>query len=385
MVGGGSVISAAGIPVIDGDMDALAAHARGISAFGVAFADTGARLHATWQGLAAFYEAPELAQLLLATAPVAHISAAVGEDHETVGRVLGTYAEEVRAIQARLEALRAQAGDFERSVAGDGDWADDDAKLERNNELIAAVNAAVADFQEAERRCANAINALHGGQQYRASDGDGRHERGEYGHTAEQFGAAAASEGVPWGTPQTADGGILGDIGHGILDVAGLIPVVGEAADGANAAWYAAEGDYTNAALSAAAMVPFAGWAATGAKAGFKGVDAVKGADEAVNYARPSGFRNGVRRRVWDDAVEPGTDRVRDPVTGQLMGKRNDWDMGHRPGYEFHKHQRDAAERGIPRQQFLDEYNNPSHYRPELPSSNRSHRGEDSTDDYLGP
>jgi hypothetical protein len=60
-------------------------------------------------------------------------------------------------------------------------------------------------------------------------------------------------------------------IGHGILDVVGLVPVVGELADGANAAWYAAEGDYTNAALSAAAMVPFAGWGATGAKLGMKG------------------------------------------------------------------------------------------------------------------
>ena len=60
-------------------------------------------------------------------------------------------------------------------------------------------------------------------------------------------------------------------IGHGILDVVGLVPVVGELADGANATWYAAEGDYTNAALSAAAMVPFAGWGATGAKLGMKG------------------------------------------------------------------------------------------------------------------
>jgi hypothetical protein len=60
-------------------------------------------------------------------------------------------------------------------------------------------------------------------------------------------------------------------IGHGILDVVGLVPVVGELADGANAAWYASEGDYTNAALSAAAMVPFAGWGATGAKLGMKG------------------------------------------------------------------------------------------------------------------
>jgi hypothetical protein len=45
--------------------------------------------------------------------------------------VLGTYAEEARQVQARLDALRAQAGDFERSVEGDDDWADDDAKTER--------------------------------------------------------------------------------------------------------------------------------------------------------------------------------------------------------------------------------------------------------------
>ena len=42
----------------------------------------------------------------------------------------------------------------------------------------------------------------------------------------------------------------LSDLGHGVLDVVGLIPFVGEAADLANAAWYTAEGDYTMAALS---------------------------------------------------------------------------------------------------------------------------------------
>ncbi|MPZ64015.1 MAG: hypothetical protein GEU83_00310 [Pseudonocardiaceae bacterium] len=99
----------------------------------------------------------------------------------------------MRQIQARLDALRAQAGDFEASVDGDDDWADDDAKSERSNELLSAVNTAMADFHDAERRCANAINALYGGQQYRAPDGDGRHERGEYGATAGQYGAAAAS------------------------------------------------------------------------------------------------------------------------------------------------------------------------------------------------
>jgi predicted ribonuclease toxin of YeeF-YezG toxin-antitoxin module len=67
------------------------------------------------------------------------------------------------------------------------------------------------------------------------------------------------------------------------------------------------------------------------------------------------------------------------------MSPDEPWDMGHKPGYEFRKHQASARERGIPRDQFLDEHNDPSHYRPELPSSNRGHDGEDMTDNYFGP
>jgi hypothetical protein len=65
------VITAAGIPRIEGNMDVLAGHAQAISAFGTAFADTGARLNATWQGLASVYQAPEAGQLLAAMAPAA--------------------------------------------------------------------------------------------------------------------------------------------------------------------------------------------------------------------------------------------------------------------------------------------------------------------------
>ena len=61
------------------------------------------------------------------------------------------------------------------------------------------------------------------------------------------------------------------------------------------------------------------------------------------------------------------------------------WDMGHKPGYEFRKHKTSAQERNIERKQFLNEYNNPNHYRPELPSSNRGHFGEDMTETYYGP
>lgn len=57
-------------------------------------------------------------------------------------------------------------------------------------------------------------------------------------------------------------------------------------ADGANALWYAAEGDYANAALSAAAMVPVAGWVATGGKFAVTGYRAVRTADDARMFVR---------------------------------------------------------------------------------------------------
>lgn len=103
------------------------------------------------------------------------------------------------------------------------------------------------------------------------------------------------------------------------------------------------------------------------------------------NIERPSGYRKGVRDEVWEKAKD--TDgNVRDPLTGKIMNKDEPWDMGHKPGYEFRKHLKSAMERGISRKEFLDEHNNPDpdHYYPELPSSNRSHKGEDLTDDYFG-
>ncbi|MEV0274023.1 HNH/ENDO VII family nuclease [Hamadaea sp. NPDC050747] len=101
-------------------------------------------------------------------------------------------------------------------------------------------------------------------------------------------------------------------------------------------------------------------------------------------YRRPKGFRKGVRDKAWNAAKGPDG-KVRDPLTGKVMDKKKPWDMGHKPGYEFRKHRDSARQRKITRKKFLDEHNDPSHYRPELPSSNQSHAGEDHTDDYLGP
>ena len=65
------------------------------------------------------------------------------------------------------------------------------------------------------------------------------------------------------GITESGGGWAWDDIGHITLDVLGLFPVVGNAADGINATWYAAEGDYLNAALSSMALLPGIGQAVT--------------------------------------------------------------------------------------------------------------------------
>ncbi|CAM2068867.1 RHS repeat protein [Sulfidibacter corallicola] len=77
----------------------------------------------------------------------------------------------------------------------------------------------------------------------------------------------------------------ISDIVHTTLDVVGLVPGLGEVADGLNALIYLAEGNYTDAALSAAAMIPFAGAAATAAKFGRKGMKAAQKAGKAMKKA----------------------------------------------------------------------------------------------------
>lgn len=74
-------------------------------------------------------------------------------------------------------------------------------------------------------------------------------------------------------------GSFVKDNVHGILDVAGMIPGVGAVADLANAAIYAAEGDWVNAGLSAVSAIPGVGDTIALAN---KGVKVAKGVKAAV-------------------------------------------------------------------------------------------------------
>jgi hypothetical protein len=106
---------------------------------------------------------------------------------------------------------------------------------------------------------------------------------------------------------------------------------------------------------------------------------------DARTYERNSGFRANVKDVVWENAVDPSTGLVTDPLSGQVMNRNAPWDMGHRPGMEFWKERDNAINSWLDtrefmtRKQFLDRMNDPSRYRPELPASNRGHRAEDDT------
>jgi hypothetical protein len=73
------------------------------------------------------------------------------------------------------------------------------------------------------------------------------------------------------------DWGGIADIGQGILAGAGMIPLVGNLADLANAGWSTARGNYGDAAINLASAIPGAGLAIGGASLANKGNNLYKG------------------------------------------------------------------------------------------------------------
>ena len=160
------VVDPASILYIPGDMAALADHADAIRAAGVGFAATGEQIHATWQGLAAVYRAPEADQLLAATGPVKAVSASAGEDMQSAAAALTQYAADVTAIQARLDDLRSRATALQHDIATATATAvyegfrPDPTLDARQTELIGSTADAVAAWEAAQLQCAARLHAV---------------------------------------------------------------------------------------------------------------------------------------------------------------------------------------------------------------------------------
>ncbi|MFF5182479.1 hypothetical protein ACFY30_01625 [Streptomyces sp. NPDC000345] len=156
---------------------------------------TGSDVHSQFQGLSAFYHAPEAEQLFATTKPVKDRADDFATDLETVSTALSSYATEIRPLVSKLLELKTKASTFVASVKDDDEWEYDEDKVDEHNQLRDDITATVAAFWAAERTCHNKITAIWGGTQMVAGDGSERSD--QYGFNAEDLKNAK----LPWGDP----------------------------------------------------------------------------------------------------------------------------------------------------------------------------------------
>ncbi|GGS90517.1 hypothetical protein [Streptomyces chromofuscus] len=183
------------IPQFTGDLAQLEADYAALKTDAGHVRDAGADVHSRFQGLSAYYRAPEAEQLFATTKPVKDRADGFADDLEKVSGALSSYATEIRPLVDRLKQLKAEATAFVASVKDDDEWEYDEDKVGEHNQLRDDITATVAAFWAAERTCHNKITALWGGTQMVAGDGSDRKD--QYGFSAEDMKNAK----LPWGDP----------------------------------------------------------------------------------------------------------------------------------------------------------------------------------------
>lgn len=118
------------------------------------------------------------------------------------------------------------------------------------------------------------------------------------------------------------------------LDVAGLIPGVGEIADLANAGISLARGDYAGAALSLVSAIPFAGWFGTAGKAARRGAKAAEEAStKAAKEAADRAAKEAAEKEAQRKAKEEAASKARKEESG---GKVKQGRVVTKNGYTYH-------------------------------------------------
>ena len=94
------------------------------------------------------------------------------------------------------------------------------------------------------------------------------------------------------------------DVMQTVLDVMGMIPVVGSVADGTNAVISLARGKYEEAALSTLAMIPIVGDAAGAAKIG-KNLSKISDLPKQLEQNIYRKTTTGARERLHKEVASP--------------------------------------------------------------------------------
>lgn len=211
---GAAPVSWLDIPVYTGNLEQLEKDITSLRKDADKIRGTGADTHSTFQGLSAYYKAPETGQLLATTKPVRDRAEDFALQLEQVATALDTYATEIRPLVKRLESLSSQALAFETMVEGDDNWDKDEAKTDKSNKIFSAVNIAVAQFQAAERACASAIRAVIGLPPLVADDGS--HGKNMYGLSVADMKKVGET---PWGSIVEQDLPWYQDVGNAVKGV----------------------------------------------------------------------------------------------------------------------------------------------------------------------
>lgn len=180
------------IPGLDVVPGAIAESGTSFTTAATGVRDHGATVVSNWAGIAAFYTAPESTQLLDVMTPVGADTTALGDTLGQVGTILVDYAEVLVPIKKRLVDLQAEAQTFVDSVKNgvtvemwDPDhpafeagvwsflvtdfvdmgpkviqWDKHQPSIDRNTELLTAVNVEVAKMDQAQVDAVNAIRML---------------------------------------------------------------------------------------------------------------------------------------------------------------------------------------------------------------------------------
>ncbi|MFJ7944438.1 ADP-ribosyltransferase [Streptomyces sp. NPDC096354] len=183
------------IPQFTGDLGQLEKDYGSLKTDAGHIRSTGSDVHTQFQGLSAYYQAPEAEKLFASTKPVQDRADTFADDLEKVSTALSDYATEVRPLRDKLAQLKADATTFVDKVKDDDDWEYDEDKIDEHNQLRDDVTTTVAAFWAAERTCHNKITALFGGTQMVAGDGSDRKD--QYGFNADDLKNAK----LPWGDP----------------------------------------------------------------------------------------------------------------------------------------------------------------------------------------
>lgn len=218
-------ISPEGFPVpsaVPTELERIASRLRGA---GVRTANTGEDITGSWAGLTSCYSAPEAETLYGVMAPVQSKGIVIEMATDRVAKAVDDFAESVRGIKRRWNDLIRRADLFLAEIADDEDWRKPDGlfggeggNVEKNEALRGEALGLIAEYNEAERNCANIINL---GIEGRTRFVEGS-QVGSDGPAADEFvhGISADLSDIPmeWGTAAETDHYWWEDVQHSVWD-----------------------------------------------------------------------------------------------------------------------------------------------------------------------